>query len=184
MASDVELLNRMAAGERAAVEEFYAHYLPTLWRYALAHLHPDEAAARDVVSETFVAALAQVRHFDAARGSVGAWLTGIARHKLADARRRRGLPLDPDFDTAGREEEPPAGLAAAETRTAVGRIMAALDDDQRLALEWKYLDGLSVREIARRLERTERAAEALLFRAREEFRRRSKVLLDARGELR
>ncbi|MGE3778438.1 MAG: hypothetical protein AB7F89_14730, partial [Pirellulaceae bacterium] len=38
--------------------------------------------------------------------------------------------------------------------------------------EWKYLDGLSVREIAVRWEMTEKAAESVLFRARREFRDR------------
>jgi DNA-directed RNA polymerase specialized sigma24 family protein len=48
--------------------------------------------------------------------------------------------------------------------------MDALPDDQRLALEWKYLDGLPVREIAHRMGRTEKAAETLLYRARNAFR--------------
>jgi len=42
-------------------------------------------------------------------------------------------------------------------------------DVERVALEWKYLDGLSVQEIAARLARTEKAAEALLYRARRSF---------------
>jgi DNA-directed RNA polymerase specialized sigma24 family protein len=38
-------------------------------------------------------------------------------------------------------------------------------------LEWKYLDGLRVREIAQRLGETEKAVETVLYRARIEFRR-------------
>ncbi len=38
------------------------------------------------------------------------------------------------------------------------------------ALEWKYIDGLSVREIAERLTLSEKAAESVLTRARESFR--------------
>ena len=38
-------------------------------------------------------------------------------------------------------------------------------------LEWKYLDGLSVRDMAERLGETEKAVESVLYRARREFRR-------------
>jgi len=44
--------------------------------------------------------------------------------------------------------------------------------NERVALEWKYLDRLSVREIAAQLGRTENAAEAVLYRARQLFRDR------------
>ena len=48
--------------------------------------------------------------------------------------------------------------------------MDRLDPMERVALEWKYLDGLSVREIAGRIARTEKAAEDILRRARAAFR--------------
>jgi RNA polymerase sigma-70 factor (ECF subfamily) len=48
--------------------------------------------------------------------------------------------------------------------------MDDLPEQYRLALEWKYIDGLSVRQIAERLALTEKAAESILFRARREFR--------------
>ena len=48
--------------------------------------------------------------------------------------------------------------------------MHQLADEDRLLLEWKYLDELSVKEIAARLERTEKAVEARLYRARLSFR--------------
>ena len=57
-----------------------------------------------------------------------------------------------------------------ETRAEVRRAMDNLPEQYRLALEWKYLDGLSVREIAARWETTEKAIESILFRARREFR--------------
>jgi hypothetical protein len=50
--------------------------------------------------------------------------------------------------------------------------MDSLPDQQRLALEWKYLDKLSVREMADRWETTVKAVESILFRARREFRDR------------
>ena len=48
--------------------------------------------------------------------------------------------------------------------------MDGLTDQHRLALEWKYVDGLSVRDMAHRWSTTEKAVESILFRARNEFR--------------
>ena len=55
-------------------------------------------------------------------------------------------------------------------RQAVGQAMDRMDDLQRIALEWKYIDGLTVREIAEQLGRTEKAVEGILYRARSSFR--------------
>ncbi|HVT81662.1 MAG TPA: sigma-70 family RNA polymerase sigma factor [Phycisphaerae bacterium] len=180
MATDIELLTRLRGGDRAAMDELYTRYLPVVWRYAFAQLRPDEAAARDAVSETFLAMMTAAH--DPARGTVVAWIMGIARHKIADARRRRG-PETLGTDIAAAGVHPAMPLATEETRTAVAQIIAALADEERLALEWKYLDGASVKEIAARLGRTERGVESLLFRARAEFRRRAGFLLDAKGNL-
>jgi RNA polymerase sigma factor (sigma-70 family) len=61
-------------------------------------------------------------------------------------------------------------METAETRARVAAVMDALPDDQRLALEWKYVEGLSVRDIADRMGRSEKGAEATLYRARNAFR--------------
>ena len=99
------------------------------------------------------------------------WLIGVARHKLADHWRRvereqRGLRL------AGGE---PPGVDD-PWDTAVDRIRARevldhLGAHHRAALTLRYLDGLPVPEVARYLDRTVHATEALLVRARAAFRR-------------
>jgi len=48
--------------------------------------------------------------------------------------------------------------------------MAGLCDEERLVLEWKYVDELSTREIAVRTDRTQKAVENLLYRARKSCR--------------
>ena len=97
MESDTELLIRIRTGQGAALEAFYQRYMPALWRYIRARLPSDEAAAQDVLSETFLAAIRDLRRFDGRKGSVAGWLTGIARQKLADVRRGPVLaPLQAD----------------------------------------------------------------------------------------
>jgi DNA-directed RNA polymerase specialized sigma24 family protein len=59
-----------------------------------------------------------------------------------------------------------------ETRDQVLEILDSLPERQRMALEWKYVEDLRVREIAERWGETEKVVESTLYRARREFRRR------------
>ena len=66
--------------------------------------------------------------------------------------------------------DPTKPLEIAETRSQVLAALDRLSDSQRLALEWKYVENLSTREIAIRFGQTEKAVESILFRARNRFR--------------
>ena len=171
MDSDGQLLSRITAGEREALAQLYHRYLPTVWRYVYANLKGDDQASRDVVSETFVAAIDALRRRGPTIENVPAWLMGIARNKLNDARRvakkqASSYPI-PDVPTA---DDPAHALLAEDARGHVARVMARLDDAERTVLEWKYVEDLSVHDIAARFNRTEKAVEAMLYRARNAFR--------------
>jgi RNA polymerase sigma factor (sigma-70 family) len=173
--SDADLVRAIQAGDATALEALYQQHLPSVWRYAFAQLSGNAVSAEDVVSETFLAAVRQIGSLAPEGGSVGGWLIGIARHKVQDIRRRAGrmrTTLEDNLAAAppSKEDDPRVALETAETRQCVGAIMDGLPDDERTVLEWKYLDDLSVREIAGRMGRTEKAVEASLYRARLAFR--------------
>ncbi len=126
------------------------------------------ADAEDLTAETFMAAIAALKRPDPPSPSV-AWLIGIARHKLVDhwrrgERERRGLvavgPNQPD--------DPWEELL---DTSAAYSALARLPGPQRAALSLRYLDGLTVTEIADHLDRTVRGTETLLVRARAALRR-------------
>jgi len=173
--TDADLIRAVRAGDAAALETLYRRYLPSVWRYAFAQLRGDAAATEDVVAETFLAAVRRIGRLKPGGGSVAGWLIGIARHKVGDVWRRRrrihsGGAAETRAEATAGGIDPAAPLEAAETRARVAEALDALPDEQRIALEWKYLEGLSVREIARRLGRTEKATETVLYRARKAFR--------------
>jgi RNA polymerase sigma-70 factor (ECF subfamily) len=98
-------------------------------------------------------------------------MIGVARHKLADHWRRvereqRGLRLL-DAEPAHADDPWEAALDRIRAREVLGRLGA----HHRAALTLRYLDGLPVPEVARHLDRTVHATEALLVRARAAFRR-------------
>lgn len=57
--------------------------------------------------------------------------------------------------------------------------MGQVPADQRIALLFRYLDGMSVREVAHAIGRSEKATESLLARGREGFRRAYGGRIDA-----
>jgi RNA polymerase sigma-70 factor (ECF subfamily) len=149
--------------------KLYDDALPHVYGYLLARCG-DTGLAEDLTAESFLAAVHAVRKPGAPDPSIP-WLIGVARHKLADHWRRaereqRGLRLL-DGEPA-RVDDP--------WETAVDRIRARgvldrLGAHHRAALTLRYLDGLPVPEVARHLDRTVHATEALLVRARAAFRR-------------
>ena len=157
------------------MEEVYRRYLPSVWRYVYSRVDGDRHTAEDVVSETFLAAVNGLERLDPDSGPIYPWLIGIVRHKLQDWRRLRRRMSDSSetgcvsvslVDSAN----PQGSLEAAERRRLIVGAMIALSDDERIVLEWKYIEGLTVRDIADRTGRTEKAVENLLYRARRAFR--------------
>lgn len=180
MRPDAELIDAIRRGDRTAVAVFYDRHLPSVWRYVCWRLNDDIHVAQDVVSETFLEALGAIRAPEGrlpADGVLSGWLTGIARNKVADFFRRRqssdkALAAWAGTTAGAGVQEPDSGAAVegAETRAQVIEVMNSLPDEERLVLEMKYIEGLSVREIAVRFSRTEKAVESLLFRGRRSFR--------------
>ena len=143
----------------------YDRALPEVYGYLLARCG-QRALAEDLTAETFLAAV----HAGERPLSVG-WLIGTARHKLVDHWRRleredRGLRL---LEGGRTDVEDPwdAELDALRARDVLDRLGAA----HRAALVLRYLDDLTVPQVAEALGRTLHATEALLVRARTAFRR-------------
>ncbi|MEM8946120.1 MAG: sigma-70 family RNA polymerase sigma factor [Planctomycetota bacterium] len=151
-------------------------YLPLVWRYAYALLGSTHAA-EDVVGDTMLALLRNINQIDADAPRISAWLRSVVRHKVADHHRRvyrakDHLPrIAVEKQQRGESADPSESLFVDEKRQLITEILEGLPERQRLALEWKYIDGMRVREIATRLGETEKAVEATLYRARREFRR-------------
>jgi RNA polymerase sigma-70 factor, ECF subfamily len=151
--------------DRTGLLTLYDEALPQVYGYLLSRCG-QRALAEDLTAETFLAAVDTVRKDQSV--SI-AWLVGVARHKLVDhwrrqAREERGLSLVATQD----ETDPWDGVLDAVTAR---EVLDRLGPHHRLALTLRYLDGLPVPEVARLLDRTLHATEALLVRARAAFRR-------------
>ncbi len=156
--------------DEARFRDWYDATLPRVYRYLAARCAGDDALAEELTQQTFVEAIRQRHRFDG-RSDVVTWMCAIGRNKLVDHFRRHGRDARRHERLLSQPHAADAPWQAVETRDAVETAMAQLPADQRLALLFRYLDGLSVREVAQAIGRSEKATESLLARGRESFRR-------------
>lgn len=155
-------------------------YLPSLWRFVYTRVSGNHHLAEDITNETILAMLTAIQTDGPGEGEImnpAGWLRIVAGRRITDhfraaARVQHLLQQSPHAQTHSESGDPAKQHELRETRAEVRQAMDSLPDQYRLALEWKYLDKLSVREIAARWVMTEKAAESILFRARREFRER------------
>lgn len=165
-----------ADDQGAALLALYDEALPQVYGY-LARRCPTTVLAEDLASETFMAAIGSIQR-GAVRTVTTAWLITIARNKLVDHWRRhereqRGLQLVHSVTATEQGDEWSdewLGGDALDLSCAL-TVLHTLGPHHQAALSLRYLDGLSVRNVADHLNRTEHATEALLVRARAAFRK-------------
>lgn len=97
--SDADLLRLMLAGEEDAFVTLYRRRQGSVYRFAL-NMSGSEAVAEDVTQEVFMVLMRDARNFDPARGSLAAYLYGIARNHVLRVfdRERSFVPIGDDAD--------------------------------------------------------------------------------------
>lgn len=178
---DQELVSRMVAGHDDAFRLFFDSYFPRVYRFCVRRLDEDTA---EEVSQTVM--IKAVRHIRRYRGeaSLFTWLCQIARHEVSahyrQQERHREVVLMDDHEGVRSELESlsadpdlaPDSLAdRGQGQELVQLILDHLPGDYGRVLEWKYVQGYSVDEIAGRLATTPVAVQSMLSRARNAFRK-------------
>ena len=158
-----------ASDQGPALLALYDTALPEVYGY-LVRRCDGTSVAEDLTAETFLAAVTAVQKGTVPRLTT-AWLIGVARHKLVDHWRRQARD-ERNLRAVADEPTPDEDPWDAHLDVAVAHeVLARLGAHHRSALTLRYLDGLSVPEVAEHLGRTVHATEALLVRARVAFRR-------------
>ena len=161
------LLIEAAKADPRRFAEIYERHFDRVYAF-VARRAADRAEAEDVTSEVFHQALAHLGRFEWRGIPLAAWLLQIARNALTDrwarAARERG---EPALELA--DDGPPGD---ADRRALLAGLVGELPDDQQRVVRERFVEGRSVREIARELGRTEGAVKQLQFRALQTLRAR------------
>jgi RNA polymerase sigma-70 factor (ECF subfamily) len=152
---------------------FDAHY-SRVFRFVAGRTGASREDVEDLVQETLLEAWKGRGRF---RGEAAlyTWILAIARNRILMGRRSAGRRHERERVAralAEVETSPVPGelLETEELRFRIRRALEALDPELAGLLIRRYYEGRAVREIAEERGETEKAVEARLHRAREEFR--------------
>jgi RNA polymerase sigma-70 factor (ECF subfamily) len=178
---DLLLAKQLADGDEKVFEAFFRDYFSRLYRFALTRLGSDEDAIKDIVQTTLMNAMRSISTY---RGEAAmfTWLCQICRNEINAHFRKlaKSVPVVPQDDVAIRpileslagdeQDNPDSHYEGVQMKRLVQEVLDYLPTNYGDALEWKYIEGLSVVEIAARLKITELATQSILARARKSFR--------------
>ena len=179
---DKRLVKQLLAGDQRAFDRFFEENFARLYRFAIVRLSDDPEGAREVVQITLTRAVRKLDTFRA-ESALFTWLCAICRNEVSDWLRRQGryrdhIVLVEDFpevqaavdsfqapleDTPERHYEREEAMRLIQV--ALDRLPAKYGD----VLEWKYVEGHSVKEISAKLDIGAEATQSLLARAKRAF---------------
>ena len=167
-----ELVQGLREGSGQSWRTLYDAFALRVWNSVARRVGHSSSDVADIVQETFLAAARSARNYDPERGSLWCWLSGIARNQTALFFRKQSSRHDlaSDLELPGREAEPAELLAAKELAIAVRRVLSLLPLDYETLLVGKYLDELSLEDLAAAEESSASAIGSKLARARQAFR--------------
>jgi RNA polymerase sigma-70 factor (ECF subfamily) len=189
--TDANLVKSMLSGDQRAFDRFFADYFPRVFRFARPRLSGNLDATKDVVQSCLIKAVRSLAQF---RGEAAlfSWVCQICRHEICDYlrvhRRHANVLVSIDRSREGRaayatlaapaELNPDSSREIEESCRMTQSILSSLPENYRNALQWKYVEGRPVAEVAELLGTGHTAAQSLLARARESFRELQSQLLE------
>ncbi len=179
---DRRLVKRLLAHDREAFNAFFDGYFPRLYRFARTRLGEDPDTTKEIVHVTLSKA---IRNLGSYRGEAAffTWLCTICRNEINDhiarvVRERKHIVLTEDSPdvraavdalAAPESDEPEDRFLRLETTRLIQVALDQLPTNYGNALEWKYIYGFSVEEIADKLGVGIEAAQSVLARAKRAF---------------
>jgi RNA polymerase sigma-70 factor (ECF subfamily) len=179
---DKKLVKQLLAGDARAFDQFFGENFARLYRFALTRLSDDPDAAREVAQITLTRAIRKL-HTYRAESALFTWLCAICRNETSNwlakqGRYREHIVLTEDFAEiqaavdsfrAPEQMSPDRHYRRVELlrfiQVALDKLPARYGD----VLEWKYIEGHSIKEISVRLNIGTEATQSLLARAKRAF---------------
>lgn len=175
--NDLDLVRRVSQGDENALRHLYETYADLLFAY-IKHLlsRAPRVVIEDLWQDTLLSIIKGLENF---RGDsrLFTWMCGIAKHKAVEIRRRQKSHINTDFNDPVYHYKnlldenilPEEILLQKSTRCRVIEALGILPEKQQTALRMRYIEGLSVKELAKSIGKTYKATESLLSRARIAF---------------
>ena len=168
-----ELVALAQQGDQQAFATLYETYRPLVYRFLRRRLDGADETVEDLTEDVFVKLYEKLDRYVERGLPFTAWLYRIAHNKLVDfvrtLPRHQAQSLDGVMDVA--ESQAGAEYRSVLDRETLAPALARLTDEQRQAVELRFLQGLSVAETAATMGRSEEAVKKLQARALANLRR-------------
>ncbi len=171
------LVDKAQAGERVALDRLVEKYRSRLQagvEMKLQSLRRGDIEPDDVLQETFVRAFQSIDRFEwQGEDSFYLWLSGIVRNVIFKAAKkpRKGRILQLPEQVAGNHPSPSKAMQRDERFDRLEKALANVSAEYREVLRLARLEGLKIKEVAVRMNRSENAVRHLLARAVIELRK-------------
>ncbi len=160
----------------AELSDLYDEYFDRIARYAYVHIG-DKSDAEDLAGEVFLKALKSLDSYQERGVPMQAWLFKIAHNLVVDyLRKKTKIRMDPIEEDLPQTGEDPARIA--ETRVqmeSVNKAMERLTSEQRQVITLRFQGGLSSKEVAEIMKKSDGAVREMQRAALEKLRNRLAV---------
>jgi RNA polymerase sigma-70 factor (ECF subfamily) len=180
--ADLKLAKAVLKGDETAFNQLFDELHPRLFRFIMSRVDQDYDLAHDLAQDTLCKA---VDKLDGYRGEAAlfTWMCQISRsliHAHFVKHKRRSQVVMPVADTPevrnllentamNHQAQPDQVTMNLQLKQLLEEILDHLPNDYGNVLTWKYVDQLSVNEIAMQLNTTQIAVQSVLARARKAF---------------
>jgi RNA polymerase sigma-70 factor, ECF subfamily len=168
--SDEILVERIAAGNKLAMQALFARHRTSVYRWLLRFVS-NETLAEDLLSEVFLGVWRQAARFEC-RSSVSTWLLSIARHKALSARRHRTeAELDEKIEAtvADPADDPEVALQEKNRDALLRRALTRLSPEHRQVIDLVYYHEKSIDEVAQIIDVPPATVKTRMFYARKKL---------------
>jgi len=168
--ADDVLIQRIAGGDRLAMQVLYARHHVRVYRFVL-RLVRNESTAEDLISEVFLDVWRQAGRFEG-RSAVTTWLLAIARFKALSALRgRKETELDDEMASAIEDtsDDPEAAMQKKDTGEILRKCLTVLSAEHREIIDLVYYHEKSVEEVAQIVGIPENTVKTRMFYARKKL---------------
>ncbi len=166
-ASDVDLIQRISAGDSTAIQVLYGRHHVKIFRFVMRFVK-NEALAEELTNEVFLDVWRQAGRFEG-KSAVSTWMLSIGRNKsISLLRKKRDEALDDRQaeQIADHGDDPELAAQKANKGELMRRCIEQLSDEHREVIDLVYYHGKSVKEVAEIVEVSPNTVKTRMFYAR------------------
>lgn len=156
------------------MDDFYQKYYLGVRKF-VAQKIDDEGMVEEIANDVMMAAITCKSNFNG-KCAEFSWICSIAKHKIIDYYRKKKIKtilfsMSPEFEEiVDQALTPERDVLKNELKDEIKKTFKDLGNNYKEVLKLKYIEGMKVEEMAKKLKMTIKAVESKLIRAKRKFR--------------